>query len=234
MTRTDKVATCSSSRASLFVIAPGFISSSLSSRSVMLASLRRKAYRVKIKLQSDFRETFLGKVDYLLLLSFICRHFVWTLEDTPWTVVQLIALFLATLLNLSIWAVQSVAKQLCWVVLVCDLLYFWTVSCMRRSVFPFCSCCSDTRYLSFIRASQDSTSSSWRFDNSISWQVQNKLIITLKAALCNPAVQHNFIFVSNRRHLPLSRFLPAPKYTVGRSGLLRQHRGWKHKTTLLG
>lgn len=105
---------------------------------------------------------------------------------------------------------------------------------MRRSALPFCSCCRDTRYLSFIRASQDSTSSSWLFDNSISWQVQNKLIITLKAALCNPAVQHNFIFVSNHRHLPLSHLLPAPKYTVEKSGLLRQHRGWKHKTTLLG
>lgn len=114
------------------------------------------------------------KGDYRLLLIFIGRRFVQTLKETPWTVVQLIALFLATLLNLSIWAVHSIAKQLRWVVLVCDLLYFWTVSCTRRSVFPFCSLCRDTRYLSFIRASQDSTSSSWLSDNSISWQVQNK------------------------------------------------------------
>lgn len=167
------VTTCSSSRASLFIIATGFISSSLSSRSVMLASLRRKAYRVKIKLQTDFREHFWERLT-IFCSSFICRHTVQTLKETPWIVFQLIALFLATLLTLSIWAVQSIAKQLRWVVLVCDLLYFWTVSCMRRSVFPFCSLCRDTRYLSFIRASQDSTSSSWLFDNSISWQVQNK------------------------------------------------------------
>lgn len=65
---------------------------------------------------------------------------------------------------------QCVVRQPHWAALLCDLLYFWTVSWTRRSVFSFCFCCRDTRYLSFISASQDSSSSSWLFDNSISEQ----------------------------------------------------------------
>lgn len=38
--------------------------------------------------------------------------------------------------------------------------YFWAVSRMRRSVLWLCSCRVDSRYLSFIRASQDNRSSS--------------------------------------------------------------------------
>lgn len=39
-------------------------------------------------------------------------------------------------------------------------VYFWAVSRMRRSMLWLCSCCVDSKYLSFINASQDNSSSS--------------------------------------------------------------------------
>lgn len=82
-------------------------------------------------------------------------------------------MFWYTLLELNSFE-RRLVRQPHWAALLCNVLYFWTVSWMRRSVFSFCFCCRDTRYLSFISASQDSSSSSWLIDNSISehqWEI---------------------------------------------------------------
>lgn len=43
---------------------------------------------------------------------------------------------------------------------ICLVFYFCAVSRMWRSMFWLCSICKDSRYLSFIKASQDNSSSS--------------------------------------------------------------------------
>lgn len=61
-------------------------------------------------------------------------------------------------------------------------LYFWAVSRMRRSMLWLCSCCVDRRYLSFIKASQDNSSSS-SFSGSSFSEIQWHMFSHLQARL---------------------------------------------------